>query len=395
MAVQGTRLDLSVDVVDPFALADTFGQLGERFNRDMIAEMRALHERMMASDWEDSVRAPSSPQWHGTDPDAPPAASWQGPGTRGSAAHGRKGAAPGGPQSWPQAAEQLRQMGALVYLPEEEEGRLGWDDMAGYEEQKRALDNLVLLSVKHSEEFERVAKLTRKDGKRHRTKVRVSGSAGGRRRGVSLQREGREGVAVPGVAMCDRPLARLRSSRVAPHGVFSGVRLWCVCGALWGPHMEPGAAGGELSGCRGAMRQALGWGRGGCVAGWRCARCGRVEHGAKWAARVQAVLLEGPPGTGKTTAARVIASQADIPLVYIPLEAIASKWYGESEKQLGGMLNLAEQMGGCIIFLDEVSVPRLLCAWAAQGPACCVACLAVRRCLASRPCGMMVWVPCA
>jgi SpoVK/Ycf46/Vps4 family AAA+-type ATPase len=43
-----------------------------------------------------------------------------------------------------------------------------------------------------------------------------------------------------------------------------------------------------------------------------------------------------------------------VPLIYIPLESIASKWYGESEKTLSSMLNLAEQMGGCIIFLDEV-----------------------------------------
>ena len=69
---------------------------------------------------------------------------------------------------------------------------------------------------------------------------------------------------------------------------------------------------------------------------------------------MQAVLFDGPPGTGKTTSARIIAKQAAIPLVYIPLEAVASKWYGESEQKLSQMLEAAEAMGGCIIFLDEV-----------------------------------------
>lgn len=39
-------------------------------------------------------------------------------------------------------------------------------------------------------------------------------------------------------------------------------------------------------------------------------------------------------GTGKTTAARVLSRRAALPLVYVPLEALVSKWYGESEKQV-------------------------------------------------------------
>ena len=51
---------------------------------------------------------------------------------------------------------------------------------------------------------------------------------------------------------------------------------------------------------------------------------------------------------------RVIATQAAVPLVYIPLEAIASKYYGESEKQLSQLFEAAGKLQGAIIFLDEL-----------------------------------------
>ncbi|XP_022132785.1 probable 26S proteasome regulatory subunit 10B isoform X2 [Momordica charantia] len=71
--------------------------------------------------------------------------------------------------------------------------------------------------------------------------------------------------------------------------------------------------------------------------------------------RPRAVLFEGPPGTGKTSCARVIANQADVPLVYVPLEVIMSKYYGESERLLGKVFSLANELSdGAIIFLDEV-----------------------------------------
>ncbi|KAH9301473.1 hypothetical protein KI387_013056, partial [Taxus chinensis] len=70
--------------------------------------------------------------------------------------------------------------------------------------------------------------------------------------------------------------------------------------------------------------------------------------------RPRAVLFEGPPGTGKTSCARVIASQAGVPLLYVPLEVVMSKYYGESERLLGSIFNLANELhDGAIIFLDE------------------------------------------
>ena len=51
----------------------------------------------------------------------------------------------------------------------------------------------------------------------------------------------------------------------------------------------------------------------------------------KDSSRAKLVLFQGPPGCGKTTAARIIASQVDCTLVYVPLEAVTSRFYGESE----------------------------------------------------------------
>ncbi|GJN22231.1 hypothetical protein PR202_gb09781 [Eleusine coracana subsp. coracana] len=75
--------------------------------------------------------------------------------------------------------------------------------------------------------------------------------------------------------------------------------------------------------------------------------------------RPRAVLFEGPPGesvrTGKTSSARVIAKQAGVPLLYVPLEVVMSKYYGESERLLGSVFSLANDLpDGGIIFLDEV-----------------------------------------
>lgn len=70
--------------------------------------------------------------------------------------------------------------------------------------------------------------------------------------------------------------------------------------------------------------------------------------------RPRAILFEGAPGVGKTTVARIIAGEVDIPLVYIPIESIISKWYGESSRNLSQIFDLCEDIGGAILFFDEI-----------------------------------------
>ncbi|KAL4628278.1 hypothetical protein ACB092_05G225600 [Castanea dentata] len=71
--------------------------------------------------------------------------------------------------------------------------------------------------------------------------------------------------------------------------------------------------------------------------------------------RPRAVLFDGPPGTGKTSCARVIANQVGVPLLYVPLEVVMSKYFGESERLLGKVFSLANELpNGAIIFLDEI-----------------------------------------
>ncbi|MFO0515240.1 MAG: AAA family ATPase, partial [bacterium] len=70
--------------------------------------------------------------------------------------------------------------------------------------------------------------------------------------------------------------------------------------------------------------------------------------------RPKAILFEGPPGCGKTTSAKIIANQVNIPLIYMPLESIMSKWYGESENKFSDIFEAAKALGKSIIFIDEI-----------------------------------------
>jgi MoxR-like ATPase len=65
-----------------------------------------------------------------------------------------------------------------------------------------------------------------------------------------------------------------------------------------------------------------------------------------------AALFSGPPGTGKTMVAGLIARELGRDLYRIDLSQIVSKWVGETEKQLGQVFDAAES-GNALLLFDE------------------------------------------
>jgi hypothetical protein len=63
-------------------------------------------------------------------------------------------------------------------------------------------------------------------------------------------------------------------------------------------------------------------------------------------------LFAGESGTGKTTAAEVIANELRLDLYRIDLASVVSKYIGETEKNLRRLFDAAED-GGAILFFDE------------------------------------------
>lgn len=80
----------------------------------------------------------------------------------------------------------------------------------------------------------------------------------------------------------------------------------------------------------------------------------RLTRGPEHTNLPRAILLEGPPGVGKTSLARIIAGQTGLPLVHVPVENIVSKYYGESAQNMARIFELAGQLDQVLLFLDEI-----------------------------------------
>ncbi len=70
--------------------------------------------------------------------------------------------------------------------------------------------------------------------------------------------------------------------------------------------------------------------------------------------RPRGLLLSGPPGTGKTMAAKHVARTIGIPLLRLDLGSVKGKYVGESEAALRDALRQVEREAPCVLLLDEV-----------------------------------------
>jgi SpoVK/Ycf46/Vps4 family AAA+-type ATPase len=68
--------------------------------------------------------------------------------------------------------------------------------------------------------------------------------------------------------------------------------------------------------------------------------------------RRQRVLLHGPPGCGKTSAAEAIAAELMVPLAVVRLDAVVSSYLGETAANLRRIFDFASQ-GRWVVVFDE------------------------------------------
>ncbi|QIN95201.1 hypothetical protein DLP3_038 [Stenotrophomonas phage vB_SmaS_DLP_3] len=66
------------------------------------------------------------------------------------------------------------------------------------------------------------------------------------------------------------------------------------------------------------------------------------------------LLLEGPPGTGKTMGAKAISNEFGCPLYRLDIATVLDRYIGQSEARVAKILAMCEREAPCVLLIDEI-----------------------------------------
>ena len=65
-------------------------------------------------------------------------------------------------------------------------------------------------------------------------------------------------------------------------------------------------------------------------------------------------LSLGAPGVAKSMFAEAIAADLNVPLVFLDMSRLLSKFVGESERNIDQAIQIIKQIAPCVLLIDEV-----------------------------------------
>jgi transitional endoplasmic reticulum ATPase len=66
------------------------------------------------------------------------------------------------------------------------------------------------------------------------------------------------------------------------------------------------------------------------------------------------LLLYGPPGCGKTAIAQAAAGECGSRFIEVSVADVLSKWFGESERRIRDLFDIARSNAPAVVFIDEI-----------------------------------------
>lgn len=75
------------------------------------------------------------------------------------------------------------------------------------------------------------------------------------------------------------------------------------------------------------------------------------------------LLLFGPAGTGKTALGRVMASQLNAKLLYVPAAALLERYAHLGHRIIRALFRVARRMGPTVLFFEDIDMPFGLLSW--------------------------------